>query len=136
MYADTFNDLALEAELENFAHRWFSMLNRMAPAIELAELLGEQASIQLLDETLSGSEYLANWEQRRSELLVNGHALGWVRAQRNSLDSATLRMGGEHRAAMRDGSMLHTHFDAEWVLDLSWGEPRIQSIKLLDVRTL
>ncbi|MGB2149279.1 MAG: hypothetical protein ACPHX6_06940, partial [Cobetia amphilecti] len=88
MYADTFNDLALEAELENFAHRWFSMLNRMAPAIELAELLGEEASIQLLDETLTGSEYLANWEQRRSELLVNGHALGWVRAQRNSLDSA------------------------------------------------
>ncbi|MDO6672895.1 hypothetical protein [Cobetia amphilecti] len=136
MYADTFNDLALEAELENFAHRWFSMLNRMAPAIELAELLGEEASIQLLDETLTGSEYLANWEQRRSELLVNGHALGWVRAQRNSLDSATLRMGGEHRAAMCDGSVLHTHFDAEWVLDLSWGEPRIQRIKLLDVRTL
>ncbi|WP_176493563.1 hypothetical protein [Cobetia sp. 5-25-4-2] len=136
MYADTFNDLALEAELENFAHRWFSLLNRLAPSLELAELLGDDAVIQLLDETLTGSEFLTNWEQRRDDLLINSHALGWVRARRESLDTATLRMGCEHRAAHHDGSVLHTHFDAEWVLDLSWGEPRIQRIKLLDVRTL
>lgn len=136
MYADAFNDLALEAELENFAHRWFSLLNRMAPAIELAELLGDDACLQLLDESLTGDDFLANWEQRRDDLLINSHALGWVRAQRDSLNCASLRMGGEHRSAMRDGSMMHTHFDAEWRLDLSWGEPRIQRIKLLDVRPM
>ncbi|WP_158774715.1 hypothetical protein [Cobetia sp. L2A1] len=136
MYADAFNDLALEAELENFAHRWFSLLNRLAPSVELAELLSDDACIQLLDESLSSSDFLANWEQRRGDLLVNSHGLGWVRAQRDSLNCATLRMGGEHRAVLRDGSLLHTHFDAEWVLDLSWGEPRIQRIQLLDVRMI
>ncbi|QFU01080.1 hypothetical protein FIU83_05465 [Halomonas sp. THAF5a] len=134
MQTDFHDDMALEAEIECFAHRWFSLRNRNAPAATLAELIAPDATIRLLGERRTVAECLDAWASRDGEILLSSHAPLRVRSRRKDDHRVRVALSVLERTALRNGDVRQVVQEQRWELDIASGDFLMTALSVDDIR--